>query len=110
MFTSNLRLYLKATLQETIRNDDFYRNTALQHCFEWFQHCSNIATLCCAKNRRCESSRVTLPLNTALIYKKTSHADVVSSYRAGFVFILLLTPLQKSMSLIFFPTISKVCS
>ena len=49
-------------------------------CFEWFQHCSNIATLCCAKNRLCESSRVTLPLNTALIYKKTSHADVVSSY------------------------------
>ena len=75
-----------------------------------FQHCSNIATLCCAKNRRCESSRVTLPLNTALIYKKTSHADVVSSYRAGFLFILLLTPLQKSISLIFFPTISKVCS
>ena len=110
MLTSNLRLYLKATLQETIRNDDFQRNTALQHCFEWFQHCSNIATLCCAKNRRCESSRVTLPLNTALIYKKTSHADVVSSYRAGFLFILLLTPLQKSISLIFFPTISKVCS
>ena len=25
-------------------------------------HCSNIATLCCAKNRRCESSRVTSPL------------------------------------------------
>ena len=22
----------------------------------WLQHCSNIATLCCAKNRRCESS------------------------------------------------------
>ena len=37
--------------------------TLLRHCFEWLQHCSNIATLCCAKNRRCESSRVTLPLN-----------------------------------------------
>ena len=35
--------------------------TLLQHCFEWFQHCSNIATLCWAKNRRCESSRVTSP-------------------------------------------------
>ena len=34
----------------------------LRHCFEWLQHCSNIATLCCAKNRRCESSRVTSPL------------------------------------------------
>ena len=26
------------------------------------QHCSNIATLCCTKNRRCESSLVTSPL------------------------------------------------
>ena len=34
----------------------------LRHCFEWLQHCSNIATLCCAKKRRCESSRVTSPL------------------------------------------------
>ena len=33
--------------------------TSLRHSFEWLQHCSNIATLCCAKNRRCESSRVT---------------------------------------------------
>ena len=31
----------------------------VRHCFEQLQHCSNIATLCCAKNRRCESSRVT---------------------------------------------------
>ena len=30
----------------------------LQHCFEWLRHCSNIATLCCAKNRRCESFRL----------------------------------------------------
>ena len=33
--------------------------TSLRHCFEWLQHCSNIATLCFAQNRRCESSRVT---------------------------------------------------
>ena len=38
--------------------------TLLRHCFEWLQHCSNIATLCCAKNRRRESSRVT-PLHGA---------------------------------------------
>ena len=31
----------------------------LPHCFEWLQHCSNIATLCRAINRRCESFRVT---------------------------------------------------
>ena len=35
--------------------------TLLRRCFEWLQHCSNIATLYCAKNRRCESSRVTSP-------------------------------------------------
>ena len=35
--------------------------TLARHCFEWSQHCSNIATLCCAKNRRCESSRATSP-------------------------------------------------
>ena len=34
----------------------------LRHCFEWLKHCSNIATLCYAKNRRYESSRVTSPL------------------------------------------------
>ena len=29
--------------------------------FKWLQHCSNIATLCCAKNRRRQSPRVTSP-------------------------------------------------
>ena len=38
------------------------RNTALQHCCDVVSNCFNIATLCCAKNRRCESSRVTSPL------------------------------------------------
>ena len=52
---------VKAMLHKTIRNDDFWRNTASQHCFEWLQHCSSIATLCCATNRCCESSRVTSP-------------------------------------------------
>ena len=47
-------------LHETIRNDDFQHNiysvaTLLRHCFQQLQHCSNIATMCCAKNRRCES-------------------------------------------------------
>ena len=36
--------------------------TLLLHCFEYAQHCSNITTLCCAKNRRCESFRVTSSL------------------------------------------------
>ena len=38
--------------------------TLLWHCFEWLQHFPNISTLCCAKNRRWESSRVTSPLET----------------------------------------------
>ena len=36
--------------------------TLLRDCFEWLQHCPNIAALCCVKNQRCESSHVTLPL------------------------------------------------
>ena len=56
---------LRVMFFETIRNDDFSRNaslaTWLRHCFEWLQHCSNTPTLCCAKNCRCESSRVTSP-------------------------------------------------
>ena len=36
--------------------------TLLRHCLEYVQHCPNIAALCCAKNRPCESSRVTSPL------------------------------------------------
>ena len=35
--------------------------TLLRHCLEWLQYCSSIATLCCTKDRRCESSRVTSP-------------------------------------------------
>ena len=53
-------------LHETILKDDFIAQhsvaTLLQCCFELLQHCSNIATLCCAKNRRCKSSRVTSPV------------------------------------------------
>ena len=50
-------------LHETIRNDDFQPNTALQHCCDIVSNSYNvvpgIATLCCAKNRRFESSPVT---------------------------------------------------
>ena len=53
-------------LHETFRNDDFKRNTALQHCCDIVLNGYNIVpTLqrCVApKNRRCESSRVTSPL------------------------------------------------
>ena len=46
---------LKVMLQHSVA-------ALLRHCFGWLQHCSSIATLRCAKNRRCESSRVTSPL------------------------------------------------
>ena len=36
--------------------------TLLRYFFEWLQHCFNIAMLCCARNCRCELSRVTSPL------------------------------------------------
>ena len=36
----------------------------LQQCCNHSKQCrDNVATLCCAKNRRCELSRVTSPLN-----------------------------------------------
>ena len=42
--------------------DDSQRRFLAQHSsatwLVWLQHCSNISTLCCAKNRRCESLRV----------------------------------------------------
>ena len=49
--------------------------TLLRHCFGWLQHCSNIATLYCAKNRRCESSRVTSPLKQ----KKSSCGSIMNN-------------------------------
>ena len=63
--------------------------TLLRHCFEYLQHCSNIATLCCAKNRRCESSRVTSPLNLlffqtfALPSKATRTTSYAKSHARG---------------------------
>ena len=37
----------------------------LEQCCNHLKQCRNdVATLCCAKNRRCESSRVTSPLST----------------------------------------------
>ena len=58
---------LSITFKVSVTRDDSKRRflaqqsaTALMRpCFEQLQHCSNIATLCCTKNWRCESSRVT---------------------------------------------------
>ena len=53
---------LKVMLHGTIRNDDFYRSTELQCWNNVVTIRNNAATLCCAKNRLCKSSRVTSPL------------------------------------------------
>ena len=54
----------KVMFYGTIRDDDFKRNTASQCCNHSKQYRNNVATLCCAKNRLCESrSRITSPLN-----------------------------------------------
>ena len=47
-------------LHEMIRNYDFWRNTALQHCCEIVSNSYNIVTLRCAKNRRCLLCNITL--------------------------------------------------
>ena len=52
-----------------VTRDDSQRRFLAQHsvttllgrCFELLQHCSNIATLRCAKNSRCAPARVTSP-------------------------------------------------
>ena len=56
---------LKVMLNGTIRNDGFYAQQSaamLEQCCNHSKQCrNNVATLCCAKNRRCESSRLTSP-------------------------------------------------
>ena len=56
------KITLRLLLHETIRNDGFQHHTALQGWNKVVTIRNNVATLCCAKSRRCESSRVTLPL------------------------------------------------
>ena len=56
--------------------------TLLRCCFELLQHCSNIATLCCAKNRRCESSGVTSPKEwmSTNIERRVAHDERSKSF------------------------------
>ena len=62
----------RAAAKETkgdVTRDDSQRRLLAQHtvatleqCCNYSKQCRNtVATLCCAKNRRCESSRVTSP-------------------------------------------------
>ena len=67
-------LPLKEMLHGTIHSAP----TLLRDCFKWLQHCSNIATLCCAKNRRYESSRVTSPLEWMELRRTQSVFSVIT--------------------------------
>ena len=72
-------------LKEDVTRDDWQRRFLAQHsvatllrrCFEWLQNCSNIAALCCAKNRRCESSS-----------ERRTTETVVKKWKRHFVCIL----------------------
>ena len=56
--------------REKIKNDDSQQRVLAQHSVAMLEQCcnhskqcgNNVATLCCSKNRRRESSRVTSPL------------------------------------------------
>ena len=64
-----LRVLVSRELKGDITRDDSQRLFLAQHSVAMLEQCcnhskqwhSNVATLCCAKNCRCESSRVTSP-------------------------------------------------
>ena len=54
--------------------ESMYWSFALEQCCHYSKQCrNNVATLCCAKNRRCESSLVTSPLVGQLTHKKITY-------------------------------------
>ena len=105
------QLSLKVTLQGTIRNDDFLRNTALQCWNNVATIWTNVATMekpwgrgwqqCCTKNRRCESSRVTSPLPDIYLLEWAILRTVGSSYCKGGTSLILkgtLVPVSRDPS------------
>ena len=58
----------------------------LKQCCNYSKQCrNNVATRCCAKNRRCQSSRVTSPLNVVAVQKEgqkpVAESDVMLLHR-----------------------------
>ena len=62
----------------------------LQHCFEWLQHCSNIASLCCAKNHCWESP-------TLIVISIKFALGIRVIYSCIYFFKLLLGSLQRNL-------------
>ena len=73
-------------LHWTIHDDDFKRNAALQHCCEIVLNACTVATLCCAKNGRCESSCVTSPYSVKVATISRFVEDVNTRQRLPFSF------------------------
>ena len=61
-------------------------STSLRHCFERIQHCSGITTLCCPKNRRCESSPVTSPWVPHKNFLRQDTLTIINNY-AWFLYV-----------------------
>ena len=78
--------YFQVMLHETIRN--LAQNsvvTLLRHCFDWLQHCSNIATLCCAKKSSLRIVACKSPLSNRTIWENREmvwkDAESISQWR-----------------------------
>ena len=70
----------------------------LEQCCNYSKQCrNNVATLCCAKNRPCESSRVTSP-QSSLISIQTQTSLVVSLRRGSLIWIFHLSLTRLSTS------------
>ena len=87
-----------------VTRDDSHRRFLAQHGVEMLEQCcnyskqcrNNVATPCCAKNRRCESSRVTSPLRpsyTLLLWRNCRmclQKILFLVFMFAFIFSLLL--------------------
>ena len=75
--------------------DDSQRRFLAQHsvamleqcCNHSKQCCNNVATLCCAKNRRCESSRGTSPLSWTFLHGRERLVQEVNICLQGTIIV-----------------------
>ena len=84
-----------SVLSGDVTRDDSQRRFLPQHSAAMLKQCcnhskqcrNNVATLCCAKNRRCESSRVTSPLGTSSYHysREGNWAEVAFAENSGTV-------------------------
>ena len=68
--------FIKVMLQDTIRKDDFYRNTALQHCCDIVSNGYNILAL-----QRCVALKVVVANRPVQHHLKTCDQEVSGSFQ-----------------------------